>query len=149
MQVGLVPDPEREMNIFGMGPLELVLIVVLALVVFGPEKLPEVFGQIGRFVRDVRKLTTDVSAEFNQAMALDLEGSAATPSPPPVPELPRKLSELTSDGAAPAPNGAASNGTAPEPASSATTWAWEESPAASVESEARPTAAPDDQAPPY
>ena len=55
------------MNILGMGPMEIVLIVVLALIVFGPAKLPEIMGQVGKaiadflqiFVRDFRLLCVD------------------------------------------------------------------------------------------
>jgi sec-independent protein translocase protein TatA len=43
---------------FGHLP-ELVIILVVALIVFGPDKLPEVAGQIGRAVRDVRSAFDD------------------------------------------------------------------------------------------
>lgn len=36
-------------------PLELIVILVLALIFFGPEKLPEVAATAGRFVRDMRQ----------------------------------------------------------------------------------------------
>lgn len=45
---------------FGHLP-ELLIIMVLALIVFGPEKLPEVAGTVGRAMRDVRQA-------FDQAM---------------------------------------------------------------------------------
>lgn len=61
------------MNFLGMGPMELVLIMVLALIVFGPGKLPEIAGQIGRMVRDFRRTTGDMSAEFNRAFTLEID----------------------------------------------------------------------------
>ena len=42
------------MNILGIGPMELLLIVVLALIVLGPEKLPEVMAQVGRALNEFR-----------------------------------------------------------------------------------------------
>jgi len=40
---------------FGLGATELVVILVIALVVFGPGKLPELGGALGRGIRDFRK----------------------------------------------------------------------------------------------
>jgi sec-independent protein translocase protein TatB len=41
------------MTIFGIGPFELLLIVILGLIVFGPERLPEIGRFIGRLVARV------------------------------------------------------------------------------------------------
>lgn len=40
---------------FGIGVPELLIIMVVALLVFGPGKLPEVGGAIGRGIRDFRR----------------------------------------------------------------------------------------------
>ena len=40
---------------FGIGAPELVVILVIALVVFGPGKLPEIGSALGKGVRDFRK----------------------------------------------------------------------------------------------
>lgn len=40
---------------FGLGATELVVILVIALVIFGPGKLPELGGALGRGIRDFRK----------------------------------------------------------------------------------------------
>jgi Sec-independent protein translocase protein TatA len=47
-------------------PLELIIVLVLALIFFGPEKLPEVAATAGKFVRDLR-------ASFDAAMNTDEE----------------------------------------------------------------------------
>src|SRR5690242_18982578 len=60
------------MNIFGMGPMEIVLIVVLALIVFGPAKLPEIMGQVGRAIADFRRATSELSDEFNRTIQAEL-----------------------------------------------------------------------------
>lgn len=40
---------------FGLGVPELVIILVVALIIFGPGRLPEIGGAIGRGIRDFRK----------------------------------------------------------------------------------------------
>jgi sec-independent protein translocase protein TatA len=45
---------------FNIGPLELLLILALALVVVGPQKLPELSRQIGRGLREFRKVQDEV-----------------------------------------------------------------------------------------
>src|SRR5438045_8975739 len=65
------------MNIFGMGPMELLLIVILALIVFGPAKLPEIMGQVGKAINDFRRATTDLSDEFNKTIQAELQETRA------------------------------------------------------------------------
>lgn len=40
---------------FGIGVPELVIILVVALIIFGPGKLPEIGGALGKGIRDFRK----------------------------------------------------------------------------------------------
>lgn len=40
---------------FGVGAPELIVILVVALLIFGPGKLPEIGGALGRGIRDFRK----------------------------------------------------------------------------------------------
>src|SRR5215212_9442639 len=68
-----------------MGPMELVLIMVLALIVFGPGKLPEIAGQIGRMVRDFRNASSEMSSEFSKAFSLEAEQGAPAGPPPSLP----------------------------------------------------------------
>ncbi len=42
------------------GPLELVIILVIALLVLGPGKLPEVGSALGKSIREFRKASADV-----------------------------------------------------------------------------------------
>jgi TatA/E family protein of Tat protein translocase len=75
------------MNFLGMGPMELMVILVLALIIFGPGKLPEIAGQVGRVVRDFRRTTAELSSEFNRTLSLEIEerkvGEAPAPPAPP------------------------------------------------------------------
>jgi len=57
------------MNIFGIGTQEMVIVLVAALIIFGPGKLPEVAGQLGRAVRDFRRMTSDLTGEFEKTFA--------------------------------------------------------------------------------
>ncbi len=54
------------MNFFGMGPQEILIILVVALIIFGPGRLPEVAGQVGRAIRDFRRMTSEWQAEFER-----------------------------------------------------------------------------------
>jgi TatA/E family protein of Tat protein translocase len=65
------------MNILGMGPMELLLIVVLALIVFGPAKLPEIMGQVGKAINDFRRATSELSDEFNRTIQAELQETRA------------------------------------------------------------------------
>jgi len=65
------------MNFLGMGPMEIVLIVVLALIVFGPAKLPEIMGQVGKAIGDFRRATSELSDEFNRTIQAELQETKA------------------------------------------------------------------------
>ena len=55
------------MEIFGVGSPELVLILVILLLVFGPGKLPEMGAKLGDAVRQMRRATRDFSREVDSA----------------------------------------------------------------------------------
>jgi TatA/E family protein of Tat protein translocase len=59
------------MNIFGLGPGELILVLTLALIVFGPKKLPEIGAGLGKAVGQFRKATNDLTQEINREMQSD------------------------------------------------------------------------------
>jgi sec-independent protein translocase protein TatA len=40
---------------FGLGAPELIVILVVALLIFGPGKLPEIGGALGKGIRDFKK----------------------------------------------------------------------------------------------
>lgn len=50
---------------FGIGVPELILILVVGLVVFGPGKLPEVARSLGKGIREFRKATNALSQAIN------------------------------------------------------------------------------------
>src|SRR5438270_12564439 len=66
------------MNVLGMGPMELLLIIVLALIVFGPARLPEIMGQVGKAIGDFRRATSELSDEFNRTIQAELNETKQT-----------------------------------------------------------------------
>jgi sec-independent protein translocase protein TatB len=57
---------------FGMGVPEIGVIVVVALLVFGPERLPDLARQAGRFVRTVRQMADTAKADLGREIGQDL-----------------------------------------------------------------------------
>jgi sec-independent protein translocase protein TatA len=45
---------------FNIGPGELILVLVIVLIIFGPGKLPDIGSAIGKGVREFRKASSDL-----------------------------------------------------------------------------------------
>lgn len=56
------------MNFFGMGPGELILILIVALIVFGPGKLPEIGSALGKGIREFKSATREMTSELTQSV---------------------------------------------------------------------------------
>ncbi|MEO6953723.1 MAG: twin-arginine translocase TatA/TatE family subunit [Polyangia bacterium] len=50
---------------FGLGPTELIVILVLGLVLLGPKKLPDVASGLGKAIRQFRKATRDLTDQLD------------------------------------------------------------------------------------
>ena len=57
-----------------IGPLEILVVLVVALVVFGPRKLPELGRQVGRGYREFRKFQQGIRNDVEDAFRDDDEG---------------------------------------------------------------------------
>lgn len=65
------------MNIFGIGLPEMAVIMVVALLVFGPKKLPEVGRSLGKAVRGFQDASQEFQDEFKKE-ASQLEEAVKT-----------------------------------------------------------------------
>ena len=54
------------MDFFGIGLGELLLILVLALIIWGPGKLPDIAQTLGKTIRALRKATFDLTTEMTK-----------------------------------------------------------------------------------
>jgi Tat protein translocase TatB subunit len=61
-----------------IGPLEILVVSVIALVVFGPRRLPEIARSIGRAVNEFRRQANDIRAEFESGLSVEDESSEPT-----------------------------------------------------------------------
>jgi sec-independent protein translocase protein TatB len=59
---------------FDIGFWELVVIAVIALLVVGPERLPELVRETGRWIRAARRFITDTRYQIERELDLDVRG---------------------------------------------------------------------------
>ena len=79
---------------------ELIIIAGLALLLLGPDQLPQIAKSIGKGLREIRKATDDLKGQFESEVArIDLNEQPAKIAPvPPPPDA--KLPGVTPDAAA-------------------------------------------------
>ena len=71
---------------FGVGPEELMLILIVALLVLGPERLPRMARDVGRVVGELRRTSDEFREEFlNADKYLEKQPSTAAPVAEPAP----------------------------------------------------------------
>jgi len=139
-------------NIFGIGTMEFAVIIILALIVFGPGRLPEIMGEAGRMLRELRRQTRDITGDFEESIrevrttVTDVRGEMRST----VQEIQRETSSISSsitdsvNDATAAANSGLTNGepSAQRRASAAHSAAAGEDQIVSVSVEAKPTRAP-------
>ena len=57
------------MEIFGIGPAEIVLILIIAFIVLGPERLPGAARTLGRWIRTLRSLSSETLDQVRTELA--------------------------------------------------------------------------------
>jgi len=68
---------------FGIGMQELLLILAIALIVFGPKKLPELAKALGRGIAEFKRATTDIKETVEMEMdQIEKETRLDSPSKP-------------------------------------------------------------------
>jgi Tat protein translocase TatB subunit len=86
------------------GPEKIILILVVALIVFGPQRLPEVARQVGAAMRELRRMQDTVRGELEQVLHPDFT------APNPTATLPAGPSEDTDHAVLPPSDMAAGGG---------------------------------------
>jgi sec-independent protein translocase protein TatA len=73
---------------FNVGPLELIIVLVIALLVVGPRRLPEMGEAVGKTIREFRKASSDLSESTAPTPAAPAApaADAASAATPPTPE---------------------------------------------------------------
>jgi len=66
-----------------LGGQELVLILVLALIVFGPRRLPEIGKSMGKLLAEFRKASHDFQRTIEDEVEAEKYKAAAPEAPPP------------------------------------------------------------------
>jgi len=62
-----------------LGPLEIVMVAVVALLVFGPDKLPDIGKQIGRAMREFRRVQSQLEDEVRGSFLTEGVSPSSTP----------------------------------------------------------------------
>ncbi len=57
------------MNIFGVGLPEIAVIAAIALVVFGPKRLPDLGRKLGKTLKSLQKASTEFETEIQKAIS--------------------------------------------------------------------------------
>jgi TatA/E family protein of Tat protein translocase len=69
------------------GPAEMLVIGVFALLVFGPQRLPEIAKSIGKAIREFKK----VSGDFNRELQMGFDEGPSPSKEPPADPKPKEL----------------------------------------------------------
>ena len=77
------------MNIFGIGLPEMILIMLVALLIFGPKKLPEIGRSMGKAIKGFQDASREFESEFKrEADRLEQTSSVADkPTAQPIPDV--------------------------------------------------------------
>jgi TatA/E family protein of Tat protein translocase len=73
---------------FNVGPMELIIVLVIALLILGPGKLPEVGAAFGKTIREFRKASSDIQETTNLATAPSAPATQSAPAAPAAPVAP-------------------------------------------------------------
>ena len=62
-----------------IGPMEIAIVLIIALVVFGPKRLPELGKSLGKGIREFKGSITDQAEEPTHPAALESQAAAEAP----------------------------------------------------------------------
>lgn len=84
-----------------LGGPEVILILVVALIVFGPRRLPEIGKSMGKMLAEFRKASNDFKRTIEDELEAEKSRESQTPSPP-AQETTPPVSDVGATDAAPA-----------------------------------------------
>lgn len=67
--------------IFGLGTTELVMVLAVVLILFGPKKLPELAKGLGKGLREFRKASDEVGQAIQEASIEEIEAPKGSVTP--------------------------------------------------------------------
>ncbi|HEY3673182.1 MAG TPA: twin-arginine translocase TatA/TatE family subunit [Acidimicrobiia bacterium] len=73
-----------------LGPAEILVVLVIALLVFGPNKMPDIAKQVGKGFREFRRVQQHLKSELRDVVSEFDSPSSATVEQQAVPMLPPK-----------------------------------------------------------
>ncbi len=76
------------MNIFGIGLPEMAVIAAIALLVFGPKRLPEMGKTLGKTLKGFQSASQEFEKEFRQAIDPEAPATASSMADAPISALP-------------------------------------------------------------
>ena len=56
---------------FDVGPLEILVLLIVGLLVFGPDRLPEMARQAGSWLRDLRRMVANARRDLSDGLGVD------------------------------------------------------------------------------
>jgi sec-independent protein translocase protein TatA len=86
-----------------LGPAEILVVLVIALLVFGPNKMPDIARQVGKGFREFKRVQQHLKSELRDVVSEFDSPSAPPAGPDPVPMLPPKDDAPSPNAADPGP----------------------------------------------
>jgi len=90
---------------FGIQPLHIIVIVVVALIIFGPSRLPEIGRGLGKALNEFRKGTREMTEGFREEVTKPADNLSATVTPVTTAQQPAAGSNFCTQCGAPNPAG--------------------------------------------
>ncbi len=72
------------MPLFGLRPEHLIIILVVALLIFGPSRLPEIGKSFGKMIKEFQGATKEAAQGFQEETQKPVEAKKEEPAPAPV-----------------------------------------------------------------
>lgn len=90
LRIQLRPVTDRGCGMFGsIGMPELIIIFIIALIIFGPRKLPELGRSLGRSIAEFRRASNELRSTLEEEIRLEeqrtAEAARTRPAEPPTP----------------------------------------------------------------